>query len=73
MFTLLSNKTFLAGLAAGVVVGYMAHKYLNEAQSDNKAANISKDLIGLATKIGGAAVVGKACGMGFGAGLGRNR
>lgn len=73
MLTLLSNKTFLAGLAAGIVVGYMAHKYANQQQGTNNNSTISKDLIGLATKIGGAAVVGKACGMGFGAGLGRKR
>ena len=71
MFTLLTNKTFLAGVAVGVVAGYTAHKYVNADSKQIDTRNLSKDLLGLAAKIGGVAVAGKACSMGMG--MMRNR
>lgn len=67
MFTLLTNKTFLAGVAVGVIVGYSAHRYLNTQGKSVDAKDLAKDLVGIATKVGGVALAGKACG------LGRNR
>lgn len=64
MFTLLTNKTFLAGVAVGIVVGYTAHRYINSENKKINATDLAKDLVGVATKVGGIALAGKACGMG---------
>ena len=66
MFTLLTTKTFLAGVAVGVVIGYTAHRYVNADGKNLDTKNLPKDLLGLAAKIGGVAVAGRACGMGMG-------
>ena len=71
MFTLLTNKTFLAGVAVGVVIGFTAYKYVSAEDKAEARKNLPKDLVGVAAKIGGLAVAGKACGMGMGMGMGR--
>ena len=82
MLTLLSNKTFLAGVAVGVIIGLTASRYLdknqpalvqsqgngqNQGRGQNKS--LPGDLISLAAKIGGIAYagqIGRNMGMGFG-------
>lgn len=66
MFTLLTNKTFLAGVAVGVVIGFTAYKYVNAENKEEVRKNLPKDLVGVAAKLGGLAVAGRACGMGMG-------
>lgn len=66
MFTLLSNKTFLAGVAVGFVAGYAAYRYMNVDGKKGDASSVAKDILGMAAKVGGVAVAGRACGMGMG-------
>ena len=66
MFTLLTNKTFLAGVAVGVVIGFTAYMYVNAENKEEDRKNLPKDLVGVAAKLGGLAVTGRACGMGMG-------
>ena len=65
MFTLLSNKTFLAGVAVGFVAGYAAYRYMNTDVKTGDKATVAKEILGLAAKVGGVAVAGRACGMGM--------
>ncbi len=71
MFTLLSNKTFLAGLAVGFVAGYAAYRYMNTDGKKGDPSTVAKDILGMAAKVGGVAMAGRACGMGMG--MMRNR
>ena len=66
MFTLLTKKPFLGGVAGGVVIGFTAYKYVNAENKEEARKNLPKDLVGVATKLGGLAVAGRACGMGMG-------
>ena len=48
MFTLRTNKTFLAGVAVGVVIGFTAYKYVNAENKEEARKNLPKDFVGVA-------------------------